>query len=502
LIVLGILLLAFLSLAGAVRVFKTWVVEMLQRRIFVRVATDLSHRLPRVRTEAYDRGHGPELVNRFFDVLTVQKAGATLLLDGVAVFLQTLVGLTVLAFYHPILLAFDVVLVFCIIFVLFVLGRGGVRTAIAESVAKYAVAGSLEEIARNPTSFKLAGGPEFAHHRTDELAVAYVSARKRHFMVVLRQVIGAVALQAVAGTALLTIGGWLVIEGQLTLGQLVASELIVSTVLAAFAKIGKQLENFYDLLAGVDKLGHLIDLPLERDTGGDHPQVASGAAIRLHEVDFAHNGGPGLLNGLNLEIKSGERICIVGRHGSGKSTLADLLYGLRQPTQGRIEIDGVDVRELKLETLRRHVSLVKGLEMIEGTIEDNIRMNRADVSSADARAALADVGLLDEFRELPDGLATHLSSTGAPLSFGQARRLMLARAIVGQPRILVLDDLLDDLDTDARAEVLRALLRDDRAWTLVVFSRHAGTFAQIDRSIELIGSRGNGDLATEPDGSS
>jgi putative ABC transport system ATP-binding protein len=95
-----------------------------------------------------------------------------------------------------------------------------------------------------------------------------------------------------------------------------------------------------------------------------------------------------------------------------------------------------------------------------------------------------------------------LSSTGAPLSFGQARRLMLARAIVGQPRILVLDDLLDDLDTDARAEVLRALLRDDRAWTLVVFSRHAGTFAQIDRSIELIGSRGNGDLATEPDGSS
>jgi putative ABC transport system ATP-binding protein len=220
-------------------------------------------------------------------------------------------------------------------------------------------------------------------------------------MVVLRQVIGAVALQAVAGTALLTIGGWLVIEGQLTLGQLVASR---ADRLDRAGGIRQDRQAVGEFLRPAGGRGQARSPDRPAFGAGwrwDHPQVASGAAIHLHEVDFAHNGGPGLLNGLNLEIRVGERICIVGGHGSGKSTLADLLYGLRQPTQGRIEIDGVDVRELKLETLRRHVSLVKGLEMIEGTIEDNIRMNRADVSSADARAALADVGLLDEFRELP-----------------------------------------------------------------------------------------------------
>ncbi|MGB0716016.1 MAG: peptidase domain-containing ABC transporter [Phycisphaerae bacterium] len=485
LVILGLLLLAFLSLAGAMRVFKTWVVEVMQRRIFVRVSTDLAQRLPRVRVDAYDSGHGPELVNRFFDVLTVQKAGAALLLDGVGVVLQTLIGLTILAFYHPVLLAFDAILVVAIFFVLFILGRGAVRTAIKESKAKYAVAASLEEIARNPTSFKLSGGPEFAYQRTDSLAVDYVSARQKHFAVVIRQVVGAVALQALAGTALLTIGGWLVIEGQLTLGQLVASELIVSIVLASFAKIGKQLESFYDLLAAVDKLGQLIDLPLERSEGENQGQSSKGMALQIAGLTFGYRSDHKLLDGFNLHVRSGERVCIVGRHGSGKSTLADLLYGLREPGSGRIELDGVDIREVSLSTLRKNVSLVKGFEMIEGSIIDNVRMNREGISMTEVRQALDDVGLLRELRALPQGLNTWVSSTGNPLSFGQARRLMLARAIVESPRLLVLDDLLDDLDADACRVVTDTLLAPSRPWTLVILSRSDWTHRDLDRVIRL-----------------
>ncbi len=202
------------------------------------IVTDLGYRLPRVHVESFDRNHGPELVNRFFDVLTVQKAGATLLHDGIAVILQTMIGLLILAFYHPLLLAFEVVLVISITFVLFVLGRGGVRTAIIESKAKYAVAASLEEIARHPLSFKQAGGPELARGRADALAASYVEARRKHYRVVFRQIVSSLAMQVFAATVLLTLGGWLVIHGQLTLGQLVAAELIVSIVLASFAKLG------------------------------------------------------------------------------------------------------------------------------------------------------------------------------------------------------------------------------------------------------------------------
>lgn len=485
LIVLGLMLLFVLVLAGAIRGLKALVVEQLQRRLFVRVVTDLSQRLPRVHVSSFDRHHGPELVNRFFDVLTVQKVGATLLLDGVAVVLQTCIGLLILGFYHPLLLAFDVVLVAGIAVVLFGLGRGAVRTAIEESKAKYAVEASLEEIARNPTTFKLAGGLEYARQRADALAVEYVESRRRHFRVVFRQIVGSLALQALAATALLTLGGWLVIEGQLTLGQLVASELIVSIVLASFTKLGRKLESFYDLLAAADKLGQLFDLPLERTSGESHVPSQGGAALVLQDVSFVYDDGGRALPGLSLSLRPRERVCIVGRHGSGKSTLADILYGLRTPTAGHVQLDGIDLRDLSLDSIRSQVAVVKGLEIIEASIETNVHMNRPQVTNADMRASLDAVGLLDEIRELLEGLATTLMSNGAPLSYGQARRLMLARAIASRPRLLVLDDILDELDDDARQRAAGVLLAPDAPWTLIILSRHRWIFEGIDRNIVL-----------------
>ena len=486
LVVLGLLLLACLSLAAALRAFKAYVVELLQRRLFVRVVTDLGYRLPRVRAETFDREHGPELVNRFFDVLTVQKVGATLLLDAVTVVLQATIGLLILAFYHPLLLAFDIGLLAAFAFVVFVLGRGAVRTAIEESKAKYAVAGSLEEIARNPMTFKQAGGPDLARARADALAVRYVEARRQHFRVVFRQVVASLALQALAATALLTIGGWLVIRGQLTLGQLVAAELIVAIVLASFAKLGRKLESFYDLLAAVDKLGHLIDLPLERSAGEDRAVPAGGgAAVALRNLGYAYGPGRPALSNLDLALRPGERVCLVGGNGSGKSTLADLLCGARSPTEGAIELDGVDAREMSLDSLRRHVAVVTGIEIIEGTVEENVRMSRPDVTPDDVREVLHAIGMLDEVRRLPDGLHTRLSATGGPLSYGQARLVMLARAMAGRPRLLVLDDVLDDLDARGRARVSAALLSRRAGWTLVVLTHSDGVFDGADRIVRL-----------------
>ncbi len=483
LLVLAILLLAFLSLAGTIRGFKVYIVELMQRRLFVRVVTDLGFRLPRVHVESFDRNHGPELVNRFFDVLTVQKVGATLLLDGVAVVLQTIIGLLILAFYHPFLLAFDVVLVSGIIFILFVLGRGAIRTAIEESKAKYAVAASLEEIARNPLSFKQVGGADLARSRADALAVGYVEARQRHYRVVLRQIIGSLALQALAATALLTLGGWLVINGQLTLGQLVASELIVSIVLASFAKLGQKIESFYDLLAAVDKLGQLLDLPLERQNGEDAPTSAHGADIKLVDLRFDYPNASNALKDVNLSIRSGENIQIVGGHGSGKSTLADLFYGLRYPTSGRIELDGIDVREINLDSLRRQVAVVKGVEMIDGTILENVSMGRPDIGPAEVREALDAIGMLDELKDLPGGIATELNHLGAPLSAGQTRRLMLARAIAGKPRLLVIDEVIESLDGDAQQKAIASLTQPNSGWTLVILGNSDFMHGRFDRRI-------------------
>ena len=208
-VVLSLILMTFLGFAAAIRALNTWIVEIVQRRMFVRVVEDLAYRLPRVEQHSLDGKYGPELANRFFDVVTLQKIAAKLLLDGITIVLQTVLGMAVLAFYHPFLLGFDVVLMICILFIVFVLGRGAVKTAIRESASKYRVAAWMEELLRNPTAFKMHGGSQFGLDRADSLAVEYLQARRAHFRIVMRQIIFSLTLQAVSGNR--TPGlGWMV----------------------------------------------------------------------------------------------------------------------------------------------------------------------------------------------------------------------------------------------------------------------------------------------------
>jgi len=487
LVILTLVVLAVLGFAGIVRVLQTVVVEAMQERLFVRVAADLALRLPRVEEAAFDRARGPELVNRFFDVLTVQKSAASLLLEGLAVVLQTALGLIVLAFYHPLLLAFDVVLVIAVAFILFVLGRGAVATSIRESIAKYDVAAWLEELARHATTFKAGGALGLSARRADGLARRYISARRAHFRVLIRQVAGSLALQAVAAALLLGLGGWLVMQGQLTIGQLVAAELIVTAVTAGMAKLGKHLETTYDLVAAMDKLGHLIDLPCERRGGAAIPRREGGAAVALRALGFGYHDGRSVLEGADLEIRPGERIALIGKNGSGKSTIAEILFGLRRPGRGSVEIDGMDLREASLESLRTTVALVRGVEVFDGTIAENVTLGRSGIGPSEVREALLAVGLYDEVMALPEGTSTRLYDVGTPLSLGQSRRLMIARAIAGRPRLLLLDDALDAIDVEARGRVMATLLDRKAPWTLVALMHWEAWLEGFDRVVEISG---------------
>ncbi len=485
-IALSLVLLVFLGLAALLRVFKAFVVEYLQQRIFVRLVIDLANRLPRVRIEAMDRAHGPELVNRFFDVLTVQKASSILLLDGVSVVLQTAIGLMVLAFFNPYLLGFDLVLISAIAFIIFVLGRGAIRTSIKESLAKYDVAGWLEEIARHPLTFRNTESRNYCLHRANHLAGSYVKARRSHFRILFRQILFALILQAVASAALFGIGGWLVINRSLTLGQLVAAELILTMIVGSFLKLGKSLESYYDLMAGVDKLGHLIDLPLEKVSGERLFVKNTPATLKVKNLRFSYpdSSKQELFHGLNFGINPGERIAIVGSHGSGKSTLFDLIYGLRNASQGSIELDGEEIGDLSPESLRGQVSLIKGREIFQGTIAENVSVGRP-LSLAQVRDALEIVGLLDEIRDFPDGLHTELSTGGVPLSRGQLCRLKMARAIAAKPRLLLIDELFDDLHDNIREKVLQVFLDRDAPWTLLVTTNRGDIVELCDRQINL-----------------
>ncbi|MCB1279327.1 ATP-binding cassette domain-containing protein [Prosthecobacter sp.] len=485
LIVLSIALFACLALQAIVTGFQYYISDIIQRRIFVRTASDLAYRLPRVKAEALDDVHAPELVNRFLDVVTVQKSTALLLLDGVNLAFSTLIGMLLLAFFHPVLLLFTGVMLVLIVLIIWLLGRGAVDTSIEESRMKYDLVNWYEEIAHFPFLFKGPGGYGMAYDRANQLASDYVSARSRHFRVLMRQIAGLLTLQVFAAAALLVVGGWLVISQQITLGQLVASELIMTTIVASLSKLGKKLEAWYDAMAAMDKLGHVVDLEIEREDGEQPTRREGGAEIIAKGLSFGYAVDAPLFDGRSFTIRPGARAAVVGPHGSGASSLLDILFGLRQPTGGFVSIDGLDLRSWYLEALREQVQLLRRDEIVDATVIENLRLGRPDIGMDEIRQALTRVGLLDDLLHRPDGLNLRLKIGGAPLSGNQRTRLLLARALVQRPRLLLIDELLDGLDNASFAQLSAAILDPSLPWTVVLTTRDHDVTRSCDQIIEI-----------------
>lgn len=488
LLVLAILVFIVLCAAGVLRALQVIVAERVQRRLFARMSIELAHRLPRARLEIYDRHRGTELINRFMDVMTIQKSSTFLLLDGVTVVLQAAVGAVLLALYHPFLIAFDVLLLGSIAFVLFGLGRGAVRTSVAESHTKYGVLAWLEELARAPLAFRHAGASRWALRKADTVTLAYLDAREAHFRVLFRQIVGTLVVQAVTSGLLLGLGGWLVARQQLTLGQLVAAELIVTPLVYRFARFGKYLEALYDLLAGVDKVGMLFDLPLERE-GGEGLPGSGPLHVEARQLAFGYPGGSRIFDAVDLSLAPGDHVALLGDTGAGKSSLADVLAGLRAPTAGALKFDGREIRELAAEALRENVELVRGSELFEGTLEENLRMGRDQLGAQELRDVLDALDLLEEVRLLPLELKTPVAGAHSPLSKGQEVRVAMARAVLGKPRLLIVDEVLDELDAATAERVLRLLLAPQTPWTLLLLTRRKELARRCPRTLTLMGGQ-------------
>lgn len=485
LLILAAALLIALSVGAVVQGFQYYIADVIQRRLFVRIAADLAYRLPRVRASSLDGVHAPELVNRFLDIATVQKSTALLLLDGVNVVFGGLIGMVLLGLFHPYLLGFAAVLAVLLVCVVFVLGRGAVRTAIQESVTKYEIVHWFEQIAQFPMLFKGPGGYELAMDRANQLATNYVDARRRHFGIVLRQISGLLSLQVLASASLLAIGGYLVLSQQLTLGQLVASELIVAGIAGSLIKLGKKLEAWYDTMAAVDKLGHVVDLEIEREDGEVQSPGRDGARVSARNLSFGNRWGLALIKGLDFDIDPGARVAVVGPHGSGVSTVLDMIFGLRRPDDGHISVDGIDLRSWYLESLRKHVQLIRPNEIVTGSVIDNLRLGHSDIGLDEIRHALNHTGLLQDVLAMPEGMNTCLQLGGLPLSAAQRARLLLARAFVQKPRLLLVDEVLDGLDDTTYAELQEILFSREVPWTVIVATRERDLIGRCTQVIQL-----------------
>jgi len=290
--------------------------------------------------------------------------------------------------------------------------------------------------------------------------------------------------------AVLWIGGRSVIAGDLTVGSFVAFNAYVVMLVWPLRVLGQRVTTLQKALAAASRITEVLEAeprlaeprtPVELQPEGD---------IRLEGVRFGHEGEHAVLDGLDLHVAPGESLALVGPTGSGKSTVAGLLARLYDPEEGRVLLDGHDLRELRLSEVRRAVALVfEETFLFSESVAENIRVGRPDATDEDVRRAAALAGAAAFVDDLPDGYETVLGERGFSLSGGQRQRIAIARAILADPAVLVLDDATSAVDATKEHEIRAALAEVMHGRTTLVIAHRPATIALADRVAVLEGGR-------------
>lgn len=470
-------------ISGIMQIMQMSIVETLQQRLFTRAAFEFAYRIPRIRLESILTQYAPELANRFFDILTLQKGLAKLLTSVITALLQVLFGLMLLAFYHPFFVFFGLFLVAVLALIFYFTGKSGLDTSLYESKYKYKVAYWLEELGRNQSVFKIAGNTLLPLKKMQKLLTGYLYKRKSHFRILVIQYSAFVAFKTIITGGVLILGSLLVIERDITLGQFVASEIVIISVITAVEKMILNLDVIYDTLTAVEKIGNVTDLKLEKTNTFDNFN-RQGFHIRAHGVSYTYQGNdtPALKN-IDLEIKPQEYVGIIGNEGSGKSTLMKILTGLYDEYKGHITYNGFTLRDLNIKNLQDYIGdNLSHEDIFEGTLLENITVGREGFNMEYLNHVLEIVELIDDIQSLKEGLQTQMMPSGQGFSSTFQKKVVFARSMLTHPNLIVFDDFFYNLEGSYKRRVLDKILQKDKyPWSIFAASHDPILLEKMDK---------------------
>jgi len=479
-------MIAALLFVGAFRSLQYYAVEVLERRLFARVAIGMAQQIPHLQV----LGFKPRYANHFMETVFMQRALSVLLVDLINVVVGGAVGMTILVFYHPYFLLYNALLLagFGIVFLL---SHGGLKATIEMSHAKYDTLHWMQEISYNLLHFKATDSRAILMQRTDELVGKYVERRQTRFGILIRQYLGSVGWQAIAHGGLIATAAWLLSIGQLTLGQLVAAEVVVSGLLASFDEVVKRMGHIFYFMTGLSELDFVLSLPKDQESSGlsvplPDPTV-HGIRLTFKDLTVHHPGVPAIFERFNVEVTPGEKIGIYASSTAAKTALARVLAGLEAPTNGLIRYNGVDLRHIDMSAINRCRGFMidSQLTLFEGTIEDNIVLGRSYIPYSDVRWALRFAELEEDVDTLPQGLKTHIRAPGKILAPTHIMRILLARAMLARPQIMIFDGTLHNLHPVLRETLLRRLCSKDEPWSVIFVSNDPNLTPHVDRRLIL-----------------
>lgn len=465
LVMLSLTLFGLLFISSMLYALRIHLMELFARRFYARMVAEISLISVYAQNPFFgDVKKGP-LFNRYFDVIYVQTAIPILFIGGFTTLLQIAVGFVLVSLYHPYFLGFTLVMIALIWTVWLSWGARAMRTGVDLSHAKHSTAAWLQSIGSSNGFFKSQRRIDYALDKTDDHTRIYIVERKRHFRHLFSQTVAFLLMYAGASAALLGLGGWLVIENQLTLGQLVAAELVLSAAFFGVAQLGSYLGYFYDLFAAVEEISQFYDIEQEQPKGAnlydapDHTIAMKGVRGRARndEAQF------------DLEIPSGAIIMAAASHHGVQRLFTNLLKLHVMPQGGIATFGGIDMKAIEAHQLRKNVHVLDRPSIVEMTIREYLGLSCPDTAPQRMIGALETVGLASTIATLEKGLDTPLASTGYPLSSVELQQLKLANALLEKPRILVLSRLFDLLDP---GPIERAVdeLRSQAYSTVIYFS--------------------------------
>lgn len=480
------IMMSVLLFVGLFKTFHFYAVDVVQRRLFARVTVAMVEQLPRNRF----KGVKPEIANYFIETVFMQRALSTLLIDLINVVVGGTVGMIMLVVYHPYFLMYNLLLMTGFAITFFVLSRGALRTTLAMSHAKYDVFNFVQEVSQNALQLKATDSRPFLMNKTNELVSRYVETRKARFAVLVRQYIGSVGGQAIAQAGALGIAASLMSTGQLTLGQLVAVQAVVSALVINFDSLIKNMGSVYYFFASLTHLDEAFSQEQDQistaSTVALPKHLAQGVRVTCKGVSLIHSG-VSVFDGFNLDVAPGEKLGIYARTTAAKTALARVLGGLEVPTNGVVQYNGVDLRYIEGNAINqcRSVIIDSQLSLVKGTIEENIVMGRSYVTYDDLNWALRFTELEEDVEGLPRGVKSDVSALGESLSPTHIVQILMARAILGRPQVLIFDGLIHSLEPSLRERILRRLCSKDEAWSVIFVSTDPNLTDHADRRIML-----------------
>jgi ABC-type bacteriocin/lantibiotic exporter with double-glycine peptidase domain len=486
-IVLVVFVLVGIALTGVFQLMQLRIVENIAQKIFTRASFEFAYRIPRIKYSELYGYYAPELANRFFDTLTIQKGLPKILIDFSLAAFQIVVGLVVLSLYHPFFIIFGVALVALVYVIIVVTGPRGLKTSLKESKHKYGVAHWLEEIARTKLSFKLIENQEIAMTKTDGQVSEYIKSRESHFRVLMTQFLNLIGFKVLVAAGLLIIGSILVFRQEMNIGQFVAAEIIIILIINSVEKLIKSLDSIYDVLTALEKIGAVTDMELDSEAGLCFDDKIDGIATSVHDLSFSfEDNGKVILKDINFDVEKGESVVIMGSAGSGKSTLIGLLSGVNNPSEGVIKYNGLSMESLNYVSIRKHIGFaLSNNQIFLGSLLENITMGREHISTADVIAAIEMVNLEEFITSLPQGLNTALDPDGNRIPRSASNKIILARAIVSKPDLLILEDPLDHVDFAEKEMIIQKVTDSKNPWSIIVTTVDLAWSRYIEHKITL-----------------